>query len=100
MKKTLALILPILGLLIPNLGSAAPVAQFSAQGVTVTLTDEDCRLKDTVVNLPKRATWTENGKDIEGCWGTIQQISMISFYFADKTATALPMQIFSRVTGA
>ena len=99
MKKTPALLLTV-GLLLPNLGSATPIAQFSASGISITLTDEDCRLKDTVTNLPKRAIWTENGKDVEGCFGVFQQISMITFYFTDKTATTLPTQIFSRVTGA
>lgn len=78
---------------------ADPLVQAKAGGVTVTLYTEDCQLKE-ITNLPKRAVWTENGKDFEGCWAVNPDLRVVIAYFSDKTATALPMQIFQRVTGA
>ena len=79
---------------------AQPIARFEGSGVVLTLYDEDCALKDQITNLPKRAVWTQDGKDIEGCFGVNASIGMVNLYFADKTATALPAQMFVRVTGA
>ena len=46
---------------------AQPLAVAGDASVKVTLTDEPCALRE-VVNLPQRATWTEGGRMIEGCW--------------------------------
>ena len=100
MKKTLALILPILGLISPNLGSAAPIAQFSQEGTTVTLTDEVCKFKDVVINLPRKVVWKEKGQEVEGCWGMIPQVGFVTMYFADKTVVGIPVRLFTAVTGA
>lgn len=77
---------------------AQPVAVFSGGGVSITLHDDECRLKSEITNLPRRAVWVENGVSVEGCFGLIEQVRVFSFYFADKTATALPTQIFTRIT--
>ena len=57
-----------------------------AQEGAVALLGEPCRLKDRVINLPFRATWTEGGKVYEGCWGRHRQApGVISTYWEDKT---------------
>ncbi len=78
---------------------AAPILQASGEGLTIVLYDEDCAMKDKVINLPKRATWTENGKTIDGCWG-MSPLRVVILYFADLTAVALPPNIFRPLEGA
>jgi hypothetical protein len=78
--------------------SAAPVfAQYQAEGegVKVTVYKEPCALKE-VTNLPQRATWTENGKIVEGCAGIMRGIVLC--YWLDRTVTAIPTSVFVRVT--
>jgi len=71
---------------------AQPLAVFSDEkGVTVTLTDEDCKLKH-LVQLPYRATWKEPGKVFEGCYGV--RPGMIISYWEDKSIAILPMGAF------
>ena len=93
-------LIPLLGLFLPSVGMAVPIAIATAGDVTITLHDDDCRMKDVVINLPRRAVWRENGKDIEGCYTFIQQIGLLTFYFADKTVAAAPAQMFKRASGA
>ena len=93
---------PILGMIDRDSGIAyaEPIARFASGSVSITLHTDDCKLKSEVSNLPRRAVWFENGKETEGCWGVIPQFGMVTFWFADKTATALPTNLFERVTGA
>lgn len=72
---------------------AAPVAEAVAEGVSITLTNEPCRLK-VVSNLPARATWTEKGKTFEGCFGLSHGV--VAFYFDDRTVVMLPREAFKR----
>lgn len=58
----------ILALLFSSVTFAKDIAQATQGDVRVTLTNEDCRLKAQVVNLPGRAVWEEQGKTFEGCW--------------------------------
>lgn len=67
--------------------------------VTVTLYDSPCKL-GAVENLKRRATWTDKTGTTEGCWGGLQPVGIVLLYFADKTVTALPAQMFERASGA
>lgn len=77
---------------------ATPIAKFTGGNVSITLHDEACTLKAEITNLPKRAVWLEGGKEVEGCFGVIGAFGMVSLYFSDKTATAMPVQLFERVS--
>jgi hypothetical protein len=79
---------------------AQPIAKAVNNNVSLTVYDEDCKLKSSVVNLPKRAVWEEGGKKIEGCWGAQPEAGVLIFYFADKTVAMAPIQMFEPVTGA
>lgn len=78
---------------------AGPVAEAAADGAKVTLTDEDCKLKDKVTNLPKRATWKEKGKTFEGCFG-VHPGGVVMAYFSDGSVVIIPVQMFTAVSGA
>lgn len=90
----------VLGMIVPVLGMAAPIARAGNDATSIVLTDEDCGMKSVVVNLPKRAIWTEDGKTFEGCWGVHPQTNIITMYFDDKTVTSMPAQMFTRIGGA
>lgn len=78
--------------------NALPIAQTVTQdGQKIVLTDEECRL-DAVKNLKHRATWTENGKVYEGCYG-VHPAGVVLGYFADKTVVMIPVQTFTQVIG-
>lgn len=81
---------------------AEPMAVANVNGgqVVIMVYTDDCNLKDTVINLPKRATWTEGGKTFEGCVGVQPEAGVAMFYFDDKTVAIVPLQIFARATGA
>jgi len=70
---------------------AAPIAVANAPGVTVTLFDEKCKLP-AIKNLPLRATWTQNGKTNEGCFGGFTEAGAIGLYFDDGTVAVIPAQ--------
>lgn len=76
----------------------APIFEASHDGVRIVVYDEPCKLP-AVANLPRRATWAEKGKTFEGCAG-ISPIGVVMFFFDDKTVAAVPVQAFTRVTGA
>ena len=79
--------------------NAEPVARASANGVTITVYSEPCQFKDVVSNLPQRATWVENGKTFEGCFGP-SPVGVAMFYFKDdKSIAAVPFEMFAPVTG-
>ena len=79
--------------------AAAPIYRAEAEGVVITLYDEDCKLPE-VSNLKKRATWKEKGKTYEGCAGQHPAYPIVMAYFSDKTVVVLPIDIFAPVTGA
>ena len=84
----------------PTFALAEPRYQFSAQDLTITLHDDVCALKSEITNLPRRVVWKHKNETVEGCWGFSEQFGLVLLYFADKTATAIPSQIFQRVSGA
>ena len=92
----------IIGALYAGKVFAEPIAQATVNegAVVVTVFSEDCNLKATVANLPKRATWVEKGKTFEGCVGVEPAAGVAIFYVAtDKSVTAIPLVAFARVTG-
>jgi hypothetical protein len=82
----------------PTNANADPIYRATADGIVITLTNEDCKLP-AVSNLKKRATWTEKGKTFEGCWGGHPAFPIVMGYFADKTVVVLPVEAFAPVTG-
>lgn len=74
-----------------------PTHKASGGGIEVVIYSEGCTLKE-VTNLPKRATWTENGKTVEGCGGVVGGLAV--FYWLDRTVTVAPANVFMRVVGA
>lgn len=95
---TLGAALAIAMLLYSIKARADAVASAEAGGIRITLYSEHCKLTDQVSNLPYRATWTEEGKTVEGCVGLDPQLRLFRFWFADKSVVAIPMQVFNRVT--
>lgn len=90
----------ILGMTLLILGmpaNAAPVALMSDGQVTITLTDEPCKLP-AVSNLQHRATWVEKGKTYQGCWG-ISPFNLVMIYSDDRSVAVVPVSLFSRATG-
>ena len=83
----------------PTKAHASAMLRAESGGVTVTIYDQPCALKE-VSNLPKRATWTEKGKTYEGCIGAHPQFPVLMAYFTDKTVVVLPVEMFTRVQGA
>lgn len=75
---------------------AEPVVSAEGGGIRVTVYTEDCAFTGVVANLPKRATWTENGKTVEGCAGAFPG-GVVLLYFSDKTVVAIPAAMFQRV---
>lgn len=90
----IALLMLALGLAVQ--ASAAPIATASHAGVIVTLTDEPCALP-AVANLPNRATWQQDSKTYEGCFGV--RAGLVLAYFDDRTVALLPLDGFIRATG-
>lgn len=79
--------------------AAQPILQAQADGVKVVVYEEACKLTE-VANLPKRATWHEKGKVYEGCIGAHSHFPVLLGYFVDKTVVILPVEMFTRITGA
>ena len=84
----------------PTFALSEPRYQFTANELTITLHDDPCTLKSEITNLPRRVVWKHKNEVIEGCWGFMEQFGLVTLYFADKTATAMPSQIFQRLIGA
>lgn len=74
-----------------------PVLETSEGDVRVVLHTDQCALKE-IVNLPYKAVWHENGKEVQGCWGPRPDAGVVVFYFADKTVALAPIQSFRRLT--
>jgi hypothetical protein len=77
--------------------SAEPFAVVQHGKAAVTLYREACELKD-VSNLKNRATWEEDGKRFEGCFGVFFDAA-IGFYFDDKQVAVIPVAAFVPVRG-
>lgn len=90
--KWLVLVLCLVGFSVHS----KPIAQMTDGQVTVTVTDEPCKLMSLVTNLQGRATWTEKGKTTEGCYGINGQIA-IFYWEVDKTVSILNLGHFQRV---
>lgn len=90
------LVVILLALTTPTVKAEA-VAVANAPGTVVTVFNEPCALK-AVINLPLRATWTQNGKTIEGCFGSFGEAAALGMFFADGTVVVIPMAAFQRVT--
>ena len=98
MKYLLALAAAVF-LFLPSGANAEPQYRETVQDVVITLYSEPCALKGEVSNLPRRATWMEKGKTFEGCFGYVEHLQLLMFYFRDdKTVAGLPVGVFSRVT--
>ena len=100
-NKTRAWQARVLALLIaaaPTFIYAEPQFLFGTQDLTITLHDDVCALKSEITNLPRRAVWKHKDEVVEGCWGFSERFGLILLYFADKTSTALPSQLFNKIT--
>lgn len=83
----------------PTNAHAGPIYKAEDAEMRIVLTDEDCKLKQVVTNLPKRATWVDKNGKYEGCYA-IHEIGIVVAYFSDKTVAILPAYIFQKVAGA
>lgn len=92
-------VLLILAFCWPSIVFAQPRFATTDGKITVTLYDEPCELKDTVSNLPYKASWTENGQTLTGCWGPWVNDQEVVAYFSDKTVALIPFRDLSKVTG-
>lgn len=88
----------IVGVLWLSSAQAEPIYRAEANDAVVVLHDDPCA-QDAVVNLKKRATWTEKGKTFEGCWG-VTTFGVVVMYFDDKTVSAIPVPVFVKVQGS
>jgi hypothetical protein len=84
----------------PTKAHAEPRFQVSVDGVRVVLFDDKCELTHLITNLPYKATWTEKGKTVRGCWGARPDAGIVMAYFEDKTIGLIPMQDVTPVQGA
>lgn len=79
---------------------AKPVYTTSEQNVSLTLHTDECAFQETVA-MPLKATWTENGVTVEGCWIPRPDLKVVLFYFpADKSVFAVGMERFKRMVDA
>ena len=83
-------------LLFAGAAHAEPAAVITAPGLVISLFDEDCKL-EAITNLPLRATWTRNGKTLEGCFGIFRESSAVGAYFEDKTMVVAPLSAVQKV---
>jgi hypothetical protein len=90
----------VVWLTLPFTADAKPIYTTAQQGVVLTIHTEECGFKDTV-DMPLKATWTQDGKTIEGCWLARPDLKVLLFYFpADKSVFAVSMGAFQKVTDA
>lgn len=81
---------------------AEPLYRAHSDNESITLYSEPCPLSITahVSNLPRMATWTEDGKTIQGCYGAHPQLPVIIMYFSsDKKVFLVPQAAFQKVNG-
>lgn len=74
---------------------AKPVMRLTNGPVTITLYD-DKKSCQQAMNLPRKAVWLENGKEVQGCWG-LNPIGVVMFWFEDKTVASAPAQAFTEI---
>lgn len=86
-------------ILFPSVAYAAPVAVMDRDGIGITLFDEPCKFTH-IVNYKYRATWSEDGKTFEGCFGLNTASRVIVAYFDDKSIAVVPMSFFRPVKKA
>lgn len=79
---------------------ADPVFWVNQDGIQVVLHNDLCSLTDRIGNLPHKATWQEDGKVYEGCWGLRPDVGYVIFYFEDRTVGLIPIRALRRVLGA
>ncbi len=70
----------------------------NGQPVSVILYSEKCALPG-VTNLPKRATWHEVGKVMEGCWGLKSKLDIVVAFFEDLMVEVMPTGAFVEIHG-
>jgi len=86
--------------MLPLPAKAKPVFQASQGNVVLMLHTEECAFQGTVA-LPLKATWTQDGKTVEGCWGPRADLKVVLFYFpSDKSVFAVGMDHFTKLTEA
>lgn len=79
---------------------AKPIYAASQGSVTLTLHTDECQFRGTV-DMQFKATWTENGKTLEGCLLLRPDLNLVLFYFpSDKSVFAVPMSAFKKVIDA
>ena len=76
---------------------ARAVAIATSQGISITVTDEPCRLKQ-VSNLPYRVTWKDGNKTFEGCFTVRPDVNVVVAYFDDGSVALIPAHAFSMVS--
>jgi hypothetical protein len=81
----------------PTAVFSEPLFQTRSETVTLTLHSEPCQIKE-VSNLPRRATWEEKGKVIEGCWQLFGH-SVGLYFIDDRTVGVAPAEAFKKVVG-
>jgi hypothetical protein len=87
-------------LLVPFAAEPKAVYHASEQNVSLTLHTEDCAFQETVA-MPLKATWTENGVTVEGCWIPRPDLKIVLFYFpVDKSVFAVGMERFKKMVDA
>lgn len=75
---------------------AKPIVAAIQGDVTVTLTDEKCKLK-AVSNMPNRAVWRDSKGLSEGCFQVRPEVGLIVAYFDDGAVALIPMAHFKPV---
>lgn len=93
-RIAVAAIVCLVGLAYCARASAAPIAIASGESITITLTDEQCKL-EAVSNLPFRAHWRDRGRVYEGCF-QINPQGFVVAYFDDRSIVLIPVQHFRR----
>lgn len=88
----------LLILLLPPPVFSEDIAQATQGDVTVTLTNEDCRLTEQVANLPSRVTWKDKNETLEGCWSAV--IGVVVMFFEDKEVAVGPQGAFLPIPDA
>jgi hypothetical protein len=85
--------LSLLVIFLTGAANAAPIGELVKGEITITLTDEPCKLK-AVSNMKRRATWTQGKKTFEGCYAGFMEAQAVGMYFSDKTFAVVPVDLF------
>ena len=92
------LILLLLFIPLEVFGQSEPIYEASGNGIRIVVYKEKCKL-EAVSNLPWRAVWYQDGKEVEGCIGAKDELGVVVAYFVDKSIVVLPQDIFRKVVG-